>query len=233
MMNMRLHPWWTALLFMLVTLSSSAQWTPAYLNVAAGQPLDLVCTGDSTFLLFTDAEELLRTTDLGATWSRSAIGVSLENVELRPSGWGLGIPDTLQGPPRDSCIWQTRDGGRSWRKGAHLGDIPVAAHYLDDTVAIVVGRRSLHRSFDSGETWFPVSVPDDVFHDALMIDRDHIILVGHCRVYRTTNGGGDWKETLLLVSSNIASWCLEYESRMSSYFQWQIQVSNATTDGDW
>src|SRR5438128_9970956 len=109
------------------------------------------------------------------------------------TGWAVGEIDP---GGTGGAIYQTLDGGRSWRPLARTTEILTSVHFVSPKIGWVAGHAGrIERTADGGMTWKTQRVEreDEALNSIFFIDeRRGWIVGGSGLVLRTTNGGESW-----------------------------------------
>jgi photosystem II stability/assembly factor-like uncharacterized protein len=146
----------------------------------------------------TRSSEVLRTTDCGASWTRTsklvdAAGGSLGEI------WFL---DDVHGwMVHPLAVWRTEDGGLRWRRSALREDPPKAAFFpifITANVGWLSGAGgALYRTTDGGESWHlrDISAGTDDLAEVSFLDAvtGWTFSVTHPKIFWTFNGGETWE----------------------------------------
>lgn len=123
-------------------------------------------------------------------------------------------PDTLWVGAPAGGLWKSEDGGQTWDTRTdslpiigvsdilvHPGNSKIMYIALGDGDGKQTVSSGIMKSLDGGETWQPTSLSPDVsdnwrikkllFHPS---NPEVIFATTNCGIYKTTNGGKDWKE---------------------------------------
>jgi photosystem II stability/assembly factor-like uncharacterized protein len=92
-------------------------------------------------------EPILRTTDLGATWTPLALPLGVTSFTLSP------VDAEVMFSFGESGIYKSVDTGRTWRKVSNRGALFLAVDPSDPKRVMATYQYRLMRSFDGGETW--------------------------------------------------------------------------------
>jgi photosystem II stability/assembly factor-like uncharacterized protein len=132
----------------------------------------------------------MHTTDGGATWTAQRFGPPLgfSGVAFRDrlNGCAVGNGSDEWGWNKDSIIWWTKDGGKTWQQkyfkqdGGGLG----AVTFSTPQNAWAVGRYgTILKSSNGGKTWKKVTLPKDAeaynFTDVAFADKRHGLVIGY------------------------------------------------------
>ncbi|MFO7526448.1 MAG: hypothetical protein R6W68_13435, partial [Ignavibacteriaceae bacterium] len=120
------------------------------------------------------------TEDAGETWSftnSTLTGKKYLKMVENNSGWCVG-----------NGIWKTTDGGESWiqkRAGSYID-----AYFVNEHSGWVISSSTLIHTYDGGETWNIIELPESAFLFLDFIDSMHgWIYTSNEKLLRTTNGG--------------------------------------------
>lgn len=178
--------------------------------------MDAADSNPEHLLLVTDTAGVWRSADGGQTWCNSSDGLNLAggvDVAYDPDdetiAYVLASPNSASNPQlqsKDSGVWKSEDGGRTWRHVLHTEYyrafsnklIAFGAKNQTDARTMYVGTHSegLWKSEDGGETFsrcgaFPGTSVYDVYADDAGVV---IAATTDAGVLRSDDGGQSWTE---------------------------------------
>jgi hypothetical protein len=162
-------------------------WTQANLGGITNHRINSFAKVGSNIFAGTGGGGVLRTTDLGKTWSPTGVNYLYVN--------SLGGNDSIVLAGASPGIWRSSDNGLSWS----IADSDwngVCYHILfhDSTFYAAYGF-NIHISRDGGLTWHILGLPQGVFetaNDIAVIDSSIFVGSGTLGVLRSTNDGRSW-----------------------------------------
>lgn len=149
---------------------------------------------------------------------RSGDVYAVAGVPGNPNVYYVGLPE--------GGVWKTKDGGTVWEPifdAEHVPSIGAVAVSPSDPNIVYVGTgdasiwsftpgRGVYKSTDGGKTWQNVGLQKTLYINSVLVDprNPNVVLVGALGspefsgaganpdrgVYRTTDGGRDWKQVL-------------------------------------
>jgi photosystem II stability/assembly factor-like uncharacterized protein len=172
-------------------------WTPVA-NPSTGTLFHLARIPASNEISAIGDGEVLRSTDLGATWqTRTSPGA----IPLRDQFWRDANQGYVVG---DGLARQTVNGGLSWQPLPGIPDAPFARFYTDVTFADplngwVTEHFTTYRTTDGGASWFqrhgPIGTSPIYQEETLVFDLTHrfvITFLEGAEIWETTTDGLTW-----------------------------------------
>ena len=164
-----------------------ANWTQANLGGVTNYRINSFAKVGSNIFAGTGGGGVLRSTDLGKTWTSTGVNYLYIN--------GLAGNDSIVLAGAAPGIWRSSDNGLSWS----IADSDwngVCFHILfhDSTFYAAYGF-NLHISRDGGLTWHILGLPqgvDETANDVAVIDSSIFVGTGTLGVFRSTNNGKSW-----------------------------------------
>ncbi len=154
-------------------------------------------------LAVSQAGELRRSIDQGVTWSvpygsQGLNGVEFWGVEF-PANDGHGIAFGNKGLL--TALYQTADGGLTWQPLLQLTSVAAqnpVVHFIDAQVGMAtIADGPLLRTTDGGRTWQQMPAHMHINNNGLaMINRDTVLMSSLDGMFRSTDGGNTWTNTL-------------------------------------
>lgn len=173
---------------------------------------------------------ILKTTDAGSTWNPISSGTSKELRSVHFIDSNIGFASG-----KDNTLLKTTNGGDSWTgtsiTASNLEDI----FFIDSNVGWLGGRDKAYKTTNGGDTWIDVisSIRDSVYLFSIHFYDQNIGWAGgqdennnsdHGVLFRTTDGGSSWTNTLTLSGENrirdihfitpMIGWCVVDDGRM-------------------
>jgi photosystem II stability/assembly factor-like uncharacterized protein len=146
------------------------------------------------------------------------------------TGWAVGDID-----PRGAggSIYQTLDGGLTWRPIAHTNEILTTVHFVNLRIGWVAGHAGrIERTDDGGMTWKPQRIEreGEVLNSIFFIDqRTGWVAGGSGLALRTTNGGETWTKAETARIEDL--WAVRFSTPDRGWIVGEDGLILATTDG--
>lgn len=148
---------------------------------------------------------IYRSTNAGFSWSKTSTFSEAWDVAINPSNPNIAFAGA-------NGIYKSTDGGVSWNQLTN--GIPTStsrlvlaiAPSLPTTVYVLISNTKFYKTTNSGENWFELTIPSDLFNIGfgaqgwfdIAIDVSptdpNIVIIGGILVYRSTNGGNTWTD---------------------------------------
>ena len=152
------------------------------------------------------ADHLPRSPDGGETWEARYLSQweRISAVAVDPTDENIvyiGVNDSWDG---DTYVRRSLDGGVNWNTVLNLGEIAASSIEVDPNypslvyVGTVVGE--LYRSPDGGENWKKLQMTLDNGVNSIVIDptdSNVMYIATYDGIYKTSDGGATWNQTLL------------------------------------
>jgi len=184
----------------------------------AGQPTGMFLIEANTVVVSGSGGQVYLTKDAGETWKIQALfagnGVDYDDVWFVDSkhGWITGKQVLVAGESLRPLLFETIDGGESWKQLSVNHDIlPSSVCFVDregwlaGSQRIVTGdsvrlEGMLLHTTDGGNSWEPVQLgPSEPFlTEVRFADKEHGWVVGRDTLFRTEDSGKTWKRVLSL-----------------------------------
>jgi len=146
------------------------------------------------------------------------------------TGWAVGDID-----PRGAggAIYQTIDGGLSWRPIARTNEILTAVHFVSRKIGWVAGHAGrIERTDDGGLTWKPQRIEreGEVLNSIFFIDHQTGWVAGGSGLaLRTTNGGETWNKVETARIEDL--WAVRFSTPDRGWIAGEDGLILSTTDG--
>jgi photosystem II stability/assembly factor-like uncharacterized protein len=146
------------------------------------------------------------------------------------TGWAVGDIDPAGA---GGAIYQTLDGGRSWRPIARTNEVLTTVHFVSPETGWVAGHAGrIQRTDDGGVTWkYQRSEHEgEVLNSIFFVDdRRGWAAGGSGLVFRTTNGGETWSQ---IVTERVEDlWAVRFSSAQRGWIVGEDGLILSTTDG--
>jgi hypothetical protein len=148
---------------------------------------------------------ILRTRDRGATWRGLPAPTEAVSAPLGRGLWGLRFADGQRGYAYGAGLWQTTDGGGSWRRATVPGAMVVAFAAVNDRelVAVTAACRSsqhgcanklsvYHRPIASGGWTRVAGTGADQFEATIAVHGNSVLVLAGSRLLVSSNGGASF-----------------------------------------
>src|SRR3989304_5411422 len=170
-------------------------------GIPSSVPVGNILLRDSIVYIGTYSAGLLRSTDLGATWSLCSEGVPTSSI------WSFAVKDSIIFVGTEQGVYRSTDNGQSWNpSNAGLTDLNIYGLWAKDSIVVAGTWAGIFRSTDRGATWNNVTGEMSVqareamtfvsFGDTVFAGTDG-------GVFRSFDCGATWS---LLTSGISASW---------------------------
>ncbi len=170
----------------ILTRTLSAQWVQS--SDLSGKIVRSIITGDSAWIAGV-SDGLYRSTDEGATWTKTSIGNTVYSVQALARS-----SDTIVAACYFAGVFISTDNGRSWSaKGLTLKN-NMSAVIKGNAIFIGTGGAEVHRSTNGGGSWTPVkSGLSTAAVQALTVHQSTLYLgTAGSGIYSSTNDGAMW-----------------------------------------
>jgi photosystem II stability/assembly factor-like uncharacterized protein len=182
-------------------------------------------------------ESLLKTTDAGENWNTIPImpSFSLRMFDFfnESLGWAVGM--TYDSSASYAMILETYNGGDSWLiQKQILNKWFNTIFVIDENNVYALSDSSMYKTSDGGLNWrdIALNLRDTYCNSMWFLNPDTGVVVGNHfngTVYsgiilRTTDGGGNWDQTLANEFNNITG--LQFINDNAGYFIGQLDTSN-------
>lgn len=120
-----------------------------------------------------------------------------------------------------TCI-VTTDGGETWKGSVVTERLLNDIQFIDDSRGWVVGKDgAMYRTSDAGATWLGVTSvgfpADEDFFRLYFVNESLGYVLGYHGVYRTENGGLDWKNNWLPIVPYRGAWDMSFIDENRGY----------------
>ena len=183
-----------------------------------GQPTGMFLIDANTLVASGSGGQVYSTKDGGETWEivspLAGERIDFDDVWFVDGkrGWITGKQVVVAGELLRPLLFETTDGGDSWKQLSVDADILPSSVCFVGNVGWLAGSRRivngdsvrlegvLLRTTDGGNHWQPVELgPDEPFlTDVRFADAEHGWLVGRDTLYRSEDGGKTWRSVLSL-----------------------------------
>ena len=165
-------------------------------GIPSSVPVGNILLSDSIIYIGTYSAGLLRSTDLGATWSLCSEGVPTSSI------WSFAVKDSIIFVGTEQGVYRSTDNGQSWNpSNAGLTDLNIYGLFANDSVALAGTWGGIFRSTDHGASWNAASTglgTDAMYVMTFAAAGDTIFAGTSGGVYRSINFGTNW--------SMLSSW---------------------------
>lgn len=159
----------------------------------------LIALDDATFLAASRRDGLLRTTDHGASWTRTGDGIPHLEIKAFWKASSTLLAGLSSATSTTHMIYHSSDAGFSWTASSIQNGLSrtifafASAKSASDTIFAANG--SLLRSTDRGVSWSEVATTFQNDLRFLSVNaRGHLLAASRKNIRISTDGGQEWKE---------------------------------------
>lgn len=149
---------------------------------------------------FSTLRDLIKTTDGGATWSRTGVPSDFKRIHCHhffDDTLGLvagAFPGGTAANPADGFLERTSDGGKTWTPVRHFPGLGIdKMEFPTPEIGYITGARGAFKTRDKGLTWDSIAAPSRFSIKGMQfLDTSRGFAWTSTAVYGTSNGGLTW-----------------------------------------